>query len=290
MNKMIVNFKNSIIAVMLCSIACLCNSVNAQLPDGSIGNTQYIQLLNDNLAEETAKPFDPSMAGLSVTIPIYVFVTNNARGEAAIEESVITSAIVDVNPYFEPIGINFELKEIKYIPEYPYGVQPDFDGDIEVKVKYEIESVLNLFLVDTILVDGATAYYGFTFFPVDTTNNSIFLDKDFVTSKNLATQIGHFLGLLSTYDIVAGIELVDSSNCSGAGDMICDTWADPGILGMVNGDCEYTGWTKDPNADWYVPSVANFMTDGPDYCKCIFTNEQYRRMHYYYRNYRSYLR
>jgi hypothetical protein len=121
-------------------------------------------------------------------------------------------------------------------------------------------------------------------------NNYIFLNKKFFSGNYLSCMIGHFFGLLSTHEKTGGIEFVDESNCSTKGDLICDTYADPDLLNMVDKKCLYFGVFRDPKSIYFIPSVANIMSNSPGKCRCLFTKQQYRRMYFYYKKYRQYLR
>ena len=92
----------------------------------------------------------------------------------------------------------------------------------------------------------------------------------------------------------ATIELVDGSNCATAGDLLCDTPADPfgqtnatpeelaliaqGLLvsAFYGPSCEFIYEIKDPNGEYYQPDMGNIMSAYP--CKCGFTQDQYRLM------------
>ncbi len=70
-----------------------------------------------------------------------------------------------------------------------------------------------------------------------------------------------------------------------AGDLLCDTPADPKLfrtgVQVVNSDCEYTLDEVDANGDEYEPMVENLMSYAPNKCRTTFTAGQYDRMLYY---------
>ena len=101
--------------------------------------------------------------------------------------------------------------------------------------------------------------------------------------------LGHFMGLLSTHETLGGKEYVNEANCASSGDFICDTYAYPDLYNMVIDSCKYIGTTRDDNGKYYVPSVANIMSNSLKNCKCILTPLQYRRIYYYFHKYRQYL-
>ena len=83
--------------------------------------------------------------------------------------------------------------------------------------------------------------------------------------NTLAHEIGHCLGLMHTHDFLTEPELVNGSNCSTGGDMLCDTPADPGLYlpGLVEQPCTYVGTLTDANGDQYAPLLNNLMSYSP---------------------------
>ncbi len=84
-------------------------------------------------------------------------------------------------------------------------------------------------------------------------------------ANTLAHEIGHMLGLSHTHDGVFEPELVDGSNCTIGGDMLCDTPADPNLAtpGYVIAPCQYVGTITDANGDLYTPMLNNVMSYSP---------------------------
>lgn len=82
----------------------------------------------------------------------------------------------------------------------------------------------------------------------------------------IAHEVGHVLGLMHTHDAVYGAELADGSNCTTAGDLICDTPAEPDLSqsGLVDPwTCTYIGTVTDANGDPYSPMPTNVMSYAP---------------------------
>ena len=99
-------------------------------------------------------------------------------------------------------------------------------------------------------------------------------------------EFGHFLSLAHTFDTGKGIELADHSNCATAGDLVCDTEADPYGLtsGQYNGaplahsNCAMTSNTMDTQNNLYHPPFENFMAYYGGFCGFIFTQGQHSKM------------
>jgi hypothetical protein len=243
-----------------------------------------------NLNDESLEIIDTVSPELDVNMKLEVFVVLDDQGESNFENETLVSNLSIVNTFFKKIGIAYTIGNITVVPEYEYAI---LNNDIEIAeldVKYSKQKRMNLFLVDKIEIN-ADSSYGYTTYPLDTIHNNIFIRKDYLFGNNLTALLGSFFGLLNTYESIGGQEFVDGSNCLLAGDVICDTYADPGGLPVyINDNCQYLGSTMDPNGEYYLPTVANIMSDSPDNCKCIFTLEQYRRMKYYFKNFRNYLK
>ena len=265
------------------------SSVCAQYGNASSPSSAYIDMLLQNLDKEELIQVDTLNPQLNVSLSVRFYIVNSKDGEPHVSVSAVHSALTTANGYFKNIGIAFRPPEIHTIPEYEYAIITNRDSTREMEVKYGRSDLIDVFLVDSIYLEGSP-WYGYTNFPDDSLHTSVFLHKQYIEGKYLTTLLGNFFGLLRTHENAGGSEAVDQSNCSTAGDFLCDTWADPGLNGLVDESCLFTAAIIDPNGDYYIPSAANLMSDSNDPCKCIFTVQQYRRMNYYYINYRHNLR
>jgi hypothetical protein len=261
----------------------------AQLPDGVTATSSYLDTIIKNYTNENAFYFDLSSIKTSVNISIQVHIIKNIKGTSGVSTTDIYSSVNNANTYFKNIGIHFFIDSIDYVNDYNYSYITYNTNRIELLTKHSTANKINLFLADSIVL-GTTQSYGFTYFPNVTDSNFIFLDKDYIPGNALTTMLGHFMGLLSTHETAGGMELASEKNCAASGDFICDTYADPDLYDQVDDDCTYTGSMKDGDGKYYVPSVANIMSNSLPNCKCIFTPLQYRRMYYYYKRCRQYLK
>jgi hypothetical protein len=265
------------------------DQLSAQLPDATSATTDYGLELVKNLPQENALKFDTSSADLSVKLSIALYIVKDINGNLNVDLNNVTPILNTINNYFKPIGLKFNVSSVSHVDDYNYSYFSVKYIPKELITKHSVEKTINLYLVDSISKD-TLPYYGFTYFPIDTSDNYIFLRKDFFDANYLACMLGHFFGLLSTHERKTGGEFVNESNCATKGDLICDTYADPDLYKQVSSDCLYFGRSKDANFKYYVPSVANLMSNSPGHCRCLFTFQQYRRMYFYYKKYRQYLR
>lgn len=261
----------------------------SQLPDGTIASNAFIDTIKSNLNRESQERFNSLSNEITHTLTIDVYIINNDLGHPVVQPSQIAGSIDLLNSEFTKIGLQFKAGQIKYISEYVYGKYTTEDQINEITVKYGAPDKINLYMVDTIF-RNERFYYGFTSFPDDINRNYIFLRKDYINGNYIITLMGHFFGLLSTHETLGGVERVNETNCRQAGDFICDTYADPGLFGEITDSCTYETPKMDPVGDYYLPTVANYMSESLGKCKCRFTPDQFRRMSFYLKNYRVYLK
>ena len=88
----------------------------------------------------------------------------------------------------------------------------------------------------------------------------------------------------------AKIASIDGTNCTTNGDLICDTPADPYVVGEnisnyvdVQMGCRFIYGGTDANGESYLTDVGNIMSYYPEECKCGFSYEQYQLMAENYR-------
>lgn len=261
---------------------------SAQLPDGVTVTQSFLDEIIKNYKDENSINFNPNTINTYIKIPIRAHIIMNIKGSAGVNQTNIYNSVILTNGYFKNAGIQFFVDSLDYINDYNYSFITYNNLRKELLTRYAINNRINLFLADSIEI-GYNKYYGYTYFPDVPDSNVIFLDKNYLSGNSLTTMLGHFMGLLSTHETGGGRELASEKNCATSGDFICDTYADPDLFNMVFDSCKYIGTMRDDNGKYYVPSVANVMSNSPDNCKCILTPLQYRRIYYYYYKYRQYL-
>ena len=92
-------------------------------------------------------------------------------------------------------------------------------------------------------------------------------------------ELGHYFDLYHTHETAFGKECTDESNCDIAGDLVCDTAADPNVRGEVSPDsCVWNG-AQEPICGGanYNPPVRNVLSYATSTCRDQFTPGQHAR-------------
>ncbi len=226
---------------------------------------------------------------LNKRFSLRVHVVEDATGPFPFDTASFLSMVENANRFFEPICISFEACEFFSIENYRYSSVDNNDG-LELAATYGDPNRIDVFIpvLDSIFTCSSGTPNG------ETSLNGIQMNAEgFVTlpsscilplSTTLGHELGHYFGLYHTFERVNGLELVDGSNCETAGDMICDTPADPyqvnsGATYLSPDDpCLFIYRPTDANGQFYTPHIANVMSYYPMACQCGFTFDQLELM------------
>lgn len=216
------------------------------------------------------------------TLGVKVWVALDTLGNSGLSLNDIDDIVTTPNNAFAPIGISFSLCEVDSIVDHNFNIwDPQLD-DPQAQVLYYEEGLINIYLVE-VITSGAA---GYAYFPGGA--DMIVLVKS-SADGSITHEMGHFFGLFHTFETSLGAELANGSNCSTAGDLLCDTEADPDPSGQnVDATCNLTVFYRDTNGDPYDAPTDNIMSYYP--CACRFTVDQYNSMCSNYVNNRFYLK
>ena len=259
--------------------------------------TIFIGIINLNAQTLPINEVSSSLPCLDKNFNVRVVVTvDSTNREPLLTEEEINTLLSDASYFFSPICMSFTSCSYDVIPNYSYNNLGTESRRIEMGVVYHYPRRITLFVVEEMSEDtrGKCGYSQLG--GLNTRNNAqIFVSRS--CSDGLPEQFAHhmgtLLGLLDT-NHEPGSELVDGSNCTTAGDMICDTPADSyGVLlndtksewvpvhdtllveTFLSG-CDYKSNGTDINGQFFNPNTTNIMSTYP--CKCAFTREQFLKM------------
>ena len=278
------------------SILCLLFTtvLSAQTPDGAwcgsnvtAEDIAYIESQRDSKKSSTRGKISDGVIG----VPLTIHIINQSDGTGGIPIADVQGAIEIMNGYFANANMFFFIDgEVNYINDDDFY---DFDRAREgvIANPNDVKNTVNVYFANTVNSAG-TPLCGYATFPGGA-DRVVMANGCTPNGLTLTHELGHYFRLFHPHEIAFGRELVDGSNCTSAGDLLCSTPADPNLTGKVsfaNNRCTYTGTSRDANGDFYVPDITNIMSYSLDACQNSMTQEQYERMRETLEEERSYLK
>ena len=253
---------------------------------GTIPTQQQIDYLNQT--RNARKNWNQSKSPLLIPIQNHVVRETDSTGGLTIVD--ISFVMNTLNTYYINSNIQFyECDSINYINNSNYY---DFDGNDESVFcgQNDIQNVVNIYYFNSVITSSGSGVCGYAYFPPGP-DRVIMNSSCALNGSTIVHEIGHYLSLYHTHGPTNNgttTELVNGSNCSSAGDELCDTPADPNLAGLVT-TCQYTGTAVDANGQSYVPDPTNIMSYSQKVCRTFLSAGQYNRANYSAINDRGYL-
>jgi len=229
-------------------------------------------------------------------------------------EDVVTDSLADANANLAGAGIELVLEgQPRFLDDDTfYWIYWDWDDYDQFYALINTDSVpgaINVYQVPNLLKDNERTP-GLSTLPDDPLGQGIVINNYstpglFGDPSTFSHEIGHYLRLYDTQENWMyppdttppagwwGVECPDESNCGTAGDLLCDTPADPGLKDVVDGDCVYTGEAYPPEDTGcgedvaYTPLTDNIMSSSLVSCRTAFTCDQLNVMSWSARNERT---
>nr|WP_293839151.1 fibronectin type III domain-containing protein [uncultured Arsenicibacter sp.] len=249
----------------------------------------------DNMAKlafQLRKTTDKAFTGIHY-VPIRPHIFRTAAGKDGFDLARMNNAIALTNSYYQKNGVGIQFYLAGTSPDYidndaMFQVFTDFnEGGVDGR---DATNALNMYFVNAFTTGGLQ---GYAYFP----DNTLLTTRSFIlatpTTENtlgnflIPHELGHNFNLYHTFQgsTSSTPELVtrgDSANCTTAGDLLCDTPADPygrsgSTFTSTNNCLVYTGTATDPKGLTYSPSMTNLMSYYNS-CTHDFTQGQYDRM------------
>jgi hypothetical protein len=220
---------------------------------------------------------------LTMKIFVHILALDNGNSPAVPVADVLRQ-LENMRSFYAPHDICFLLTGIEQLNNSDLR-EHDKSEESEL-FPFVVPDVLNIFIHNT-LTDGSEGLNG-TAYGIPNTYLSVVASA--VTSTDnrstIAHEMGHLFGLYHTFERNMGVESIKRSgnctNCTTAGDLLCDTPADPHSDSYDTGDvidanCNYTGTASQfctPSLLTYQMDPTNIMAYGRRSCRDHFTTGQ----------------
>ncbi len=239
-----------------------------------ITKAEYEYLSHDR---EARNNYIPSRYKTFESVPIKAHVVRQSDGRGGVSPELLIYALQDLNKAFSNSGIHFTyVGDIDYIDSDTY-YKFSKQEEEALASGHDRNDAINVYFLNSITNNSGIPICGYSYMPGG--KNRLFLSASCLgNGTTFAHEMGHYLSLYHTHGVSFNPpELADESNCSLAGDELCDTPADPNLLGKVEG-CEYTGKDLDVEGNPYHPDVENIMSYATPSCRVHFSQGQINRM------------
>ncbi len=217
-------------------------------------------------------------------IPLTIHFVRHTNGTYGINTSVepLYQSLMMVNRVLSSVDIQFYVNgNVNYINNDAYLKPVRGSADHNALLALENTSTANIWVNDGWQGSAVVAFGG----PAG-------LELSNLLFATVSHELGHFFTLAHTFHVGNGLEHVartgPNSNCTTAGDGICDTHADPYNLTVANAqiqgqnptvsNCSLTSNTKDLTGTLFTPPYDNIMSYYIGGCGMIFTPGQYTRI------------
>ncbi len=250
--------------------------------------------------ETLMRSFDNKATRGIYDFPVKVGVVSKSNGTGGLTRAQVVTEIQELNEHFIHANIRFVLlDDITFINSDEH-YNFNSSKEVEFGAKYDTKNVINIYFFNAVYKFGYNVC-GYAPFPnkysADANKDRVMMRNDCaLNGATLIHEMGHYFSLFHTHGYSSKPEMkefvtreVGKRNCETAGDMLCDTQADPKLKGKVDAYCNYNGSTRDARGETYRPNPRNIMAYSVIGCRDEMTKGQYGRMNYAALKFRSYL-
>lgn len=202
-----------------------------------------------------------------ICINVFFHIVRESDGTGGINPANINVILQNLNEAFNPHRIYINNFGVDFIDSSTYYnlATNEFNGLISIN---NISNAINFYLVNSAPYAGRAQ---------DILSKNLVVVNNSALSPTSPHELGHCLNLWHTHhgrgcdDTNGCTENINGANCSSCGDFVCDTPADPCVLGLIDNNCQYTG------GGGFSPDVTNIMSYG-GWCRTNFTEGQSNRI------------
>lgn len=221
-----------------------------------------------------------------LTLPLVIHIIGDSNGDGYYELNDLMVTLCVLNESFADLNVQFIIDDIRYHNNTNWYNHETQSVGFQMAQSTGVSNRINIWIANA--AAGALGY-------AQLGSNRIWVAKSAIRGRNSSTlthEMGHALDMLHTFNgwesttyeegnqapaFVSGIpvERVDRTNCSIAGDRICDTESD--FLGF-RWPCNSDGLSSivqiDPRGVEFQSEGSNYMSYASDVCTSTFSEEQ----------------
>ncbi len=271
-------FVLSLIGITILSISLLyaqdCGS-NATHADALRESQRSYLRSNQRVSKISATP-------LRFTLKFHIVTESDGTG--APDYNLVKESFDTLSKKFAKINVVFDTcSGSSYINNSEFFIFDDSSQQNQIASFYDSANVINVYIVGDLWYGRSHLCGIVSQINASLSTNRLFVSQQCLSYNTLTHEMGHYFGLYHTFETYFGVEDPKESNCTTAGDLLCDTPADPN--GNVYSNCQYAG----PFTELYGgvseplhPLVNNIMSYykvlGKE-CRTAFTADQYAVMY-----------
>ena len=220
-------------------------------------------------------------------VPLQFHIIGANNGAFALDSALVFDELARMNVLYADANIQFtHCGVIHYIYDNDYLTFIKNVDELLCDI-HDVVDAINIYFAPSVERTDGEGICGYAY-NYDIKQRVIMDNGCSTNGSTLAHELGHSFSLLHTHSSSFGQELVDGSNCFSAGDMICDTPADPRLSSdIVNSSCVYTGTELDPQNQPYMPEPRNVMSYSRKSCRTMFSPDQQEQMQAYHMSFQD---
>jgi hypothetical protein len=266
-----------LLTIALCILAALSPAFAQRTECGTVVSPEQREAeLKSRSLQKPGQVHAPPLLPFRIPLTIHICRMNDGTGGFTLAQ--LDTAMRQINLLYASTGIQFfQYGDVIYIDNTYFFTVKDVQIDRDfLRSQRVVANTVNVYFtnLDSLCGQGT--------FPGDKVQG-VLINNDcagtMTNTSSFAHELGHFLNLYHTHETSFGMECPNESNCELAGDLLCDTPADPDLTNRVLG-CTYTGGVNAPPGceGTYAPQVNNLMSYAPKNCRDAFTAGQIDRM------------
>ncbi|MCC6662083.1 MAG: hypothetical protein IT437_14500 [Phycisphaerales bacterium] len=203
-------------------------------------------------------------------------VVRTSAGTGGLEQARLDQAVIDANWGFAAMGVQFcQVGPTRFIDNSAFYSITSTSQANALRLIDVVPGTINCYFVNSAPFCGISSFTFSSVQGIVYNNSCVGLPTNRSTFPH---EIGHYFDLFHTHETgMGGPECTNGSNCATAGDLVCDTPADPNVLGQVS-NCLWVGSASPPCGGLpYNPPVRNFMSYSDKECRDHYTPGQNAR-------------